>query len=141
MKEAGFVVASQTPNPGAIPGAVSNHWLAHTVDPNNALNSTYTATLSPDGDGGWTWSEATALNPVAAPQATIPSASTPAAQQDLLIAINPSDWSKPGWFSTTVTTTATTAAAFNPASNDLKAITVQLTPSSTGDTVVRTLTP
>lgn len=137
MKEAGFVVASKTPNPGAIPGAVSNHWLAHTVDPNNALNSTYTATLIPDGDGGGTWNEATALNPVAAPQATIPSASTSAAQQDLLIAINPSDWSKPGWFSTT----ATKAAAFNPAGNDLKAITVQLTPSSTGDTVVRTLTP
>ena len=144
MKEAGFVIATKTPHPGALPGAVSNHWLAHTVDPNNALNSTYTSTLIPNGSGGGTWSQATALNPLLAPQPTTPSASTTTeVLQDLVIAIQSDTWAKADWFSapTTTSATSTTAAAFNPAGKELETITVTLTPSSGSDTVTRTLNP
>lgn len=138
MKEAGFVIATKTPHPGALPGAVSNHWLAHTVDPNNALNSTYTSTLIPNGSGGGTWSQATALNPLLAPQPTTPSASTTTeVLQDLVIAIQSDTWAKADWFSAT----STTATAFNPAGKELETITVTLTPSLGSDTVTRTLNP
>lgn len=137
MKEAGFVIASKTPHPGALPGAVSNHWLAHTVDPNNAVNSTFTTTLIPNGSGGGTWTQASTLNPLLAPTTTTPSASTTAAVQDLVIAIQADEWAKADWF----TGTSSTAVAFNPAGKELDKVTVTLTPSSGGDTVTRTLTP
>ena len=142
MKEAGFVVATKTPHPGALPGAVSNHWLAHTVDPNNAVNSTYTYTLIPDGSGGFiphpqNPATASPLNPLLAPTPTTPSASTTAAVQDLVIAIQADEWAKADWF----TGTGSTAVAFNPAGKELDTVTVTLTPSSGGDTVTRSLTP
>ena len=137
MKEVGFVVASETPHPGEQPGAVSNHYLAHTVDPNNAVKNTFTSVLLPDASGGLSWSQASTLNPLLATTATTPSASNGSVQQELLIAINADDWAIRGWYNNS----SSTAAVFNPAGKTLQALTVTLTPEAGGNVIIRTLTP
>ncbi|MCX5949403.1 MAG: hypothetical protein NTY67_14920, partial [Cyanobacteria bacterium] len=136
LKEAGFVVASKTPNPGQQPGAISNHYLAHTVDPNNAAKSTFTSALLPDANGGLSWSEASTLNPEAAIRPTTASASSPSLQSDLLIPIATTAWGQQGWFTNAAPTTAVVA---NPAGQTLKGITVTLTPTGGGTAVIRQL--
>ena len=138
LQEVGFVVSTKTPNPGQQPGAISNHWLAHTVDPNNAAKSTFTSALLPDATGGLSWSEASTLNPLAAINPTTTSASTPPLQSALLIPIAPSAWGQQSWFSNAA---PSTAEVFKPAGQTLKGITVTLTPVGGGDVVTRQLSP
>jgi len=137
MKEVGFVVESKTPRPGEQPGAVSNHYLAHTVDPNNAVKNTFSSVLLPDAAGGLSWSQASSLSPQLAITPTTPSASNGSVQQDLLIAINATDWAQRGWFNGS----STTATLFNPAGKALQALTVTLTPTGGGTVVTRQLSP
>ena len=138
LQEAGFEVASKTPNPGQQPGAISNHYLAHTVDPNNAVKNTFTSALLPDAKGGLSWSEASTLNPQAAITPTTASASSPSLQDDLLIPIVAGAWSQQGWYTNTAPSTAVVA---NPAGQTLKGITVTLTPSDGSAAVIRQLSP
>ena len=136
LKEVGFVVSSKTPNPGQQPGAISNHYLAHTVDPNNAAKSTFTSVLRPNADGGLSWSEASTLSPIGAVQPTTPSASTTSLGTDLLIPIAATAWGQQGWYTNLAPSTAVVA---NPAGQTLKGITVTLTPTGGGTAVIRQL--
>ena len=138
LKEAGFLVASKTPNPGQQPGAVSNHYLAHTVDPNNAAKSTFTSVLLPDAKGGLSWSEASTLNPEAAITSSTASASSPSLQSALLLPIAAGAWGQNGWYTNAAPSTAVVA---NPAGRTLKAISVTLTPVGGGTVVTRQLSP
>jgi hypothetical protein len=142
LKQLGYPATADTPNPGAIQSAISEHWRSRDVNPNNALLATFSSTFSPSSSGSLSgsWSEAAPLNPSPAPVASTPSASAPSLQQDLLVAIKPGDWATNGnWF---VGTNATSGTEFNPAGKQLKTITVTLTPSgSTTYTVTRTLSP
>jgi len=138
LQDVGFRVASKSPHPGQQPGAISNHYLAHTVDPNNAAQSTFTSALLPDASGGLSWSQATTLNPQAAAQPTTLSGSSPSLQSNLLIPIAATAWGQRGWYTNT---TPTTAAAFNPAGQTLKQVTVTLTPAGGGAAVIRQLSP
>ncbi len=69
-----YAIANKSTDLGTKPGAVSTHWLAHTVNPNDALLGTYYSTFSPDGNGGGSWTVASNLNPSPQVQATLPSA-------------------------------------------------------------------
>ena len=142
LQEVGFVVASKTPNPGQQPGAISNHYLAHTVDPNNAAKSTFTSALLPDAKGGLSWSQASTLNPQVAITPTTASASSPSLQSDLLIPIATTAWGQQGWFTNAAPTTpgvANPAVVANPAGKTLKGITVTLTPTGGSTAVIRQL--
>ena len=134
----GYDIATKTPDPGQIPGAVTSHWEAKAVNPNDALLGTYYSFYNPTTQK---WSDASNLNPSLAPQATTPSASRSGSlQDDLVIAIDSSSWS-PSSGSTGTTTTS----SFNPAKQKLSTITVALTnksdTSNTSNTKTITLTP
>jgi hypothetical protein len=142
LKQLGYPATADTPNPGAIQSAISEHWRSRDVNPNNALLATFSSTFSPSSSGSLSgsWSEAAPLNPSPAPVATTPSASAPSLQQDLLVAIKPGDWATNGnWF--VVGTNATSATDFNPAGRQLKTITVTLTPRDGGASITRALSP
>ena len=133
----GYGIATKTPDPGAIPGAVSLHWAASTVNPNDAELGTFYSTLTADG-----WTNASNLNPVLAPQATRPSASRSGSlQQDLAIVVEPSSWTLADWS----LNSGSTPSAFLPAGasgvslRQLTGIQVTLTDSS-DSTVTTTVT-
>ncbi|MEB3331626.1 MAG: hypothetical protein VKI83_03920, partial [Synechococcaceae cyanobacterium] len=47
LEALGAVPLAGSPDPGQIPGAVTAHWLAHTVNPLGALQATYTSSYRP----------------------------------------------------------------------------------------------
>ena len=134
----GYDIATKTPDPGQIPGAVTSHWEAKAVNPNDALLGTYYSFYNPTTQK---WSDASNLNPSLAPQATTPSASrTGSLQDDLVIAIDSTSWAlATGW------TVNNATGSFNPAKQKLSTITVALTnksdTSNTSNTKTITLTP
>ncbi len=133
LKQLGYPATDQTPNPGAIESALTEHWRSRSVNPNDALLATFSSVLDPNTGS---WSQAAPLNPIPQPDPTTPSATAPSQQQDLVIAIAPKDWSDSTW-----TTTGSTAAPFNPGGDQLRSITVTLTPDQGGDLVTRQLNP
>ena len=121
----GYKIDTKTPDPGMNPGAVTSHWAARNVNPNDALLGTYYSVFNfnPETDSG-TWSNASNLNPAAQLQPTSPSASEPGSlQNDLVISIPSNAWNGPNW----TDNTSTTAVSYNPAHNKLTGITVVLT--------------
>ncbi|QVL53948.1 MAG: hypothetical protein KFB97_06400 [Cyanobium sp. M30B3] len=139
MQEAGYVFEGRTPHPGEQPGAISNHYLAHTVDPNDALEATFTTVLLPQDGGGYSWSTATTLSPQLDIRPTAASASNQNLADALLIPISAGDWQTAGWF----VGSSSNAVPFNPANRELESITVALTPlgSANAEVITRTLTP
>lgn len=138
----GYGIDTKTPDPGAIPGAVSSHWAARTVNPNDALLGTYYSTFTPTaGVNGFsgTWSQASNLNPSQAPQATTPSASRPGSLQDNLVIVVPVDsWANSDWI---LNSTSSEASFFNPSGQHLSSVSVTLTSTSnSGDTSSSTFT-
>lgn len=118
LDELGFAIASQTPDPGAIPGAVTKHWLARTVNPNAAALATYTSTYNTATNS---WSQAATLNPLLQVEATIPSFSTSGNRQDtLLVNVPTSNWTSVSW------TSNGSSTFFNPANQLLTAVHVVL---------------
>ena len=137
----GYGIDTKTSDPGAIPGAVSSHWLASNVNPNDALLGTYYSVFTPDPtvSGGGSWSQASNLNPSLAPQATIPSASRPGSlQNDLVISVPVANWANTDW----LVNDGPTPSVFNPAGQQLVSVSVTLTNASDPtDTSTLTLTP
>uniref|UniRef100_UPI003137E965 hypothetical protein n=1 Tax=Synechococcus sp. UW140 TaxID=368503 RepID=UPI003137E965 len=134
----GYGIDTKTPDPGATPGAVTKHWESRNVNPNDALLGSYYSVFTPDATGtGGSWSNASNLNPATQLEATIPSASQPGSMQDdLVIAISPTDWSGANW-----TVNQTASQAFNPAHDKLIGITVSLTNFNDDATKTLQLTP
>jgi hypothetical protein len=140
LKQLGYPATDQTPNPGAIESALTEHWRSRTVDPNNAELATFSSSFTPSSDDPLIgqWSQAAPLNPIPELEPTTPSATAASLQQDLLLSIAPGDWAKNDWFAGS----STQPDPFNPGGEKLKAITVTLTPSdSSAATVTRTLSP
>ena len=131
----GYDIATKTPDPGQIPGAVTTHWEAKAVNPNAALLGTYYSFYNPSSQK---WSEASNLNPSLAPQVTTPSASrTGSLQDDLVIAIDSTSWALASGLMVNNAT-----SSFNPAKQILGSITVTLTnKSDTSKTNTITLMP
>lgn len=131
------VLSSSLPgqtNTGTLPGAISEHWAARNVNPNDALQATYTSSFDPS-DG---WSTARPLNPQLATQSTSPSASAPGSlQNDLVITIPSSTWTNSGWDEAGGNTTAD--GFFNPVNQQLQTVTVTLTDTETGVNTTLTL--
>lgn len=140
MESLGYSIATKSPNPGQIPGAVSSHWQARAVNPNDALLGTYYSVFKPDGQGGGSWSQASNLNPTLAQQATTASASrTGSLQDDLVLSIASTTWGQSG--ALTVNSTAS-SYGFNPSRQKLGTITVTLTnKSDSSETKTLTLKP
>jgi len=130
----GTSIATKTPDPGAIPGAVSSHWNARNVNPNDALLGTYYSVFTPDATGlTGSWSNASNLNPNPKLQATTPSASQPGSLQDeLMIAVPASAWTQGGGWTLNG---ALNSGVINPAKQTLTGVQLTLTnksqPSST----------
>lgn len=59
LKQLGYPATADTPNPGAIQSAISEHWRSRDVNPNNALLATFSSTFSPSSSGSLSgsWSE------------------------------------------------------------------------------------
>ena len=129
----GLPLTGQSSN-GTIPGAISEHWAARNVNPNDALLATYTASFDASSNS---WSPAALLNPQLAPQPTTPSAVAPGSlQNDLVIAVPSSSWISSDW---NKSNGSSTDGFFNPANQQLKTVTVQLTGTSTSTLI--TLNP
>jgi hypothetical protein len=140
MESLGYSIATKSPDPGQIPGAVTSHWQAKAVNPNDALLGTYYSFFTPGAQGGGSWSQASNLNPTLAQQATTQSAyRTGSLQDDLVISIPSTTWAQ-----TTAWTVnnAGSATSFNPSRQQLGTITVTLTnKSDTSETETLTLKP
>uniref|UniRef100_UPI003137C4B1 hypothetical protein n=1 Tax=Synechococcus sp. UW140 TaxID=368503 RepID=UPI003137C4B1 len=139
LKQLGYPATADTPNPGAIDSAISEHWRSRDVNPNNALLATFSSSFTPSSDQplSGSWSQAAPLNPIPELQATIPSATASSLAQDLVIPIKPTDWSSNIW----TNTNGTTNQQFNPGGDILQTITVTLAPDQGGDPVIRVLSP
>jgi hypothetical protein len=123
---------------GTIPGAISEHWAARNVNPNDALLATYTSSFDASDE---TWSPATPLDPQLAPQPTTPSASAPVSlQKDLVITVPTSSWTGNGWLETAASGSTTTGQFFNPANKELKGISIKLTNEQTNTSKTIALT-
>ena len=141
LQELGFS-GGQSPAAGSEAGAITDHWLARNVNPNDALLATSSASFLPSAgnplQGSWT--QAAPLNAALAPQATPASASAGSLQTDLVVAIQPTTAWGPGnncWF----VNGASLASSFNPGGRTLQGITVTLTPSDGSAAVIRQLSP
>ena len=123
FKQLGYPASENTPNPGAIESALTEHWRSRNVNPDGALLATYSSTFTPTNPTSLTgsWSEAAPLNPSGQPIATIPSAQAPALQQNLVITIDEKIWSEAIWSDGDHTN-----IAFNPGGFHLKGIKVNL---------------
>ena len=119
---------------GTIPGAISEHWAARNVTPNDALLATYTSSYDPSSNS---WSPAALLNPQLAPQPTTPSAVAPGSlQNDLVIAVPSSSWTGSGW---SETGGSSQDGFFNPANQQLQTVTVTLSDTTRGTSTTITL--
>lgn len=87
LRELGYSLDTQTPNPGAIVGGVTKHWAVRNVNPNDAVQATFSSSY--DASSG-SWTTARPLNPSLAVKPTTLSYSTGGPVQDPLI-INLSD--------------------------------------------------
>jgi len=136
LAEAGLTALPSSPDPGERSGAVSQHWLARTVNPKGALNATYTASLLPaDGGNSWQWSEASGLDPVLELQPTQPSAYRGGSVADALsLRVSPEDWAK-------LTTSASSRPGFNPSGQILKSVQVTVSNLATGSSSSVSLRP
>ena len=122
----GYSIATKGPTPGTIPGAVTTHWSAHTVNPDDALLGTYYSVFTPNSEYGVSgttgvWSNASNLNPIAKQEATPASASQPGSiEGDLVISVPTDSWTNSSAFKIT----GSSQGIFNPV--HLKLIGVQL---------------
>jgi hypothetical protein len=119
----GYDIATKTPEPGAIPGAVSRHWEARNVNPNAAALATYTSSFDASTNS---WSQASSLNPLLQLDSSLPSYSSGGSLQDgLVIAVPTASWTSSGWQESTSTGTKTDGF-FNPANQELTGVNVTL---------------
>ena len=128
IAKSGIDVDTQTSNPGAIIGGVTEHWLARNVNPSDAVVATHYSTFSPTEQGSLlgSWSEPSTLNPVLAAQATVPSAAQPGSLPDIWsVSLSNTLWEQPVWSTSQETTTT-----FNPSGQTLKSVSV---PVSSGE--------
>ncbi len=121
-----------SPDPGEIPGAVTAHWQARNVNPLGALQATYTSSYRPSADGTtWSWSEASGLNPVLAPELTVLSASRGGSPSDALtLNISGDDWAD-------LLSSASSSRGFNPSGQELLSVSVTLTDSNSGSRTIQ----
>ena len=136
----GYDIATKTPDPGAIPGAVSKHWEARNVNPNAAAQATYTSSFDASTNS---WSQASSLNALLQVDPSLPSYSSGGSLQDgLVIAVPTASWTSSGWQETTSSSTKTDGF-FNPANQELTGVTVTLTnlTDTTEASVTIALTP
>ena len=156
LREVGLLIDTKTPDRGAIPGAVTAHWDARNVNPNDAELSTFYSVFTPAGPGELTgsWSSPTTINPVLAPVPTIPSARSvlSSLQDNWLLALPTTDWANSTWSISPSPTSSTTPTGFNPSGRQLKSIQVKfdsISPAITlhpeqvmlGDTTLSELQP
>jgi hypothetical protein len=120
IASAGVSVPGQSNN-GTLPGAISQHWAARNVNPNDALLATYTSSFDPSIQQ---WSSATLLNPQLAVQPTTPSASAGSLQNDLVIAVPSSSWMTSTWEESG---SSSADGFFDPTKQQLKGVSVTLT--------------
>ena len=120
LAAAGHPIPGGTPDPGRAAGALTAHWAARAVDPNNALQATTTSAWDP---GTGSWSEATPLNPLLQPQASGLSGQAGSLQNDLVISVPATNW--------TTSTQWQNGIFVNPANRRLQSVSVTLTNSVT----------
>ncbi len=142
LRDAGLLIDRKTPDPGATAGAVTAHWDARDVNPNDAELSTFYSIFSPpvDPTGDWRWSTPTTFNPELAVVPTIASATSTAlsVQDNWLLSLPTSAWADQTWsVSTSSSSAAEQKAGFNPSGLSLENISVNL---STGSNSI-SLTP
>jgi hypothetical protein len=137
LKQLGYPATEDTPNPGAIESALTEHWRSRDINPNAAVLATFSSTFTPSSRTSLTgsWSEAAPLNPITKPLATAATASAASLQQDLAVVINEKIWSGATW-----TKGTSTDIQFNPGGDKLRKIMVELT-SKEGAYVKRFLAP
>lgn len=132
IREAGLLIDSKTPDPGAIPGAVTAHWDARNVNPNDAELATFYSVFSPSGEQTGSWSTPTTINPQLAVVPTIASATSKVSSHadNWLLSLpttdGTTDWATLTWTVSTATTDATSQIGFNPSGLRLESITVKL---------------
>jgi hypothetical protein len=136
LKQLGYPATADTPNPGAVQSAISQHWRSRDINPDNALLATFSSSFTPSSPAALSgnWSEAAPLNPIPQAQATIPSAKAASLAEEMVIQIDPGYWSGNNW-----STTSTSSKQFNPGGETLNTIVVTLTPDQGGDPVTRQL--
>ncbi|MCX5969099.1 MAG: FG-GAP-like repeat-containing protein, partial [Cyanobacteria bacterium] len=120
----GYSIAGQSPDPGTIPGAISQHYAARNVDPKASPLTSYTSAFNADTG---TWSEASPLTPLAQPLPTSPSFrrnGTPA-QDGLVINVPISSWTSDDWLQTTASGSSNNQF-FDPSNQLLSGVTVTL---------------
>ena len=141
LADLGYGIATKTPDPGAIPGAVTSHWRARDVNPNDALLGTYYSVFTPSDVNSNPWSNASNLNPSLELQATLPSARQPGSLQDaLVITIASSSWQTADTWTQNGATLS--SGGFNPSGQRLTGITIKLTNNKDAtETPQLTLTP
>ncbi len=137
LKQLGYPATEDTPNPGAIESAITEHWRSRNVNPNAAVLATFSSTFTPSSRTSLTgsWSEAAPLNPITQPLATAATANADSLQQDLVVVIDKTVWKGATWTKGTAT-----KIQFNPGGDKLRKILVELTPKE-GTSVKRYLAP
>ena len=137
LKQLGYPATEDTPNPGAIESAITEHWRSRDVNPNAAVLTTFSSTFTPSSRTSLagSWSEAAPLNPITQPLPTAATATADSLQQDLVVVINGNIWSDETW-----TKGTETKIQFNPGGDKLQKILVELTPKE-GASVKRYLAP
>jgi len=103
LKQLGYPATADTPNPGAVQSAISQHWRSRNINPDNALLATFSSSFTPSRPEALSgnWSEAAPLNPIPQAQATIPSAKAASLAEEMVIQIDPDYWSGNNWSTTT----------------------------------------
>ena len=149
LREAGLLIDGKTPQRGAIDGAVTAHWDARNVNPDDALLSTFYSVFSPNGNEGGSWSAPSSFDPELALVPTVASATNPSGslENNRLISLPGSAWSDQSW-SVTTNTDASPApqTGFSPSGLKLESISVgetKLTPEQVliGNTKLADLQP
>ena len=129
LRDAGMEIDGKTPDPGAIPGAVTAHWDARDVNPNDAELNTFYSIYDTTNSS---WSTPTTLDPQLAATPTLPSFASGSSIQDLWsLNLEPSQWAKNDW-NITGKGDQSTSTSFNPSGLTLQAVEVSI--PSTGST-------
>lgn len=146
LASVGTEIATKTPDVGQVPGAISQHWAAHTVNPNDALLATYTSSFDSTQGTSGSWSQATNLNPISKVSGTTPSyQGAGSIQNSLVISVPTYLWTSNNWILNSGTSQSQSKQFFNPSNQQLSGVSVQLTnlsdPTQTPEPITINLTP
>jgi hypothetical protein len=146
LASVGTEIATKTPDVGQVPGAISQHWAAHTVNPNDALLATYISSFDSTQGTSGSWSQATNLNPISKVSGTTPSyQGAGSIQNSLVINVPTYLWASNNWILNSGTSQSQSKQFFNPSNQQLSGVSVQLTnltdPTQSPEPITINLTP